>query len=208
MPYLGDLDFYSVDDWSERKRRRLMRFYRECIRRQLYLNGTDKIHLSKSPIFAGRVEALIEAFPDARIIVPVRNPNETIPSLLKLVRGGWKRLGWDAQRQERCLKILAEQSFHTYRHPMDVLGEHPDTPHAIIDYRDLVADPASAIQQIYQQLGLPISQRFREILMAEGKRARKHKSAHTYSLGEFGLADDEVRTRLSDLFELHGWDST
>jgi hypothetical protein len=39
MPYMGDLDFYYVDRWPERKKRRMMRFYADCIRRQLYLNG-------------------------------------------------------------------------------------------------------------------------------------------------------------------------
>ena len=117
MPYMGDLDFYYVDEWPERRRRRLMRFYRDCVRRQLYLNGGDKIHCRKNPVFAGRVEALIETFPDARFVVPMRNPFETIPSLLKLVSGGWRRLGWEKERMRDCQRVLAEQSFHTYRHP-------------------------------------------------------------------------------------------
>ena len=206
MPYMGDLDFYHVDQWSPRKRRRLMRFYAECIRRQLYLNGGDKIHLSKNPVFAGRVESLIESFPGARIVVPLRNPNETIPSLLKLVRLGWKQLGWDEERQERCLRILAEQSFETYLHPLETLARHPETPHAIVDYRDIVEDPAATIEQVYQQLGFPISAEYRERLLAEGKRARRHVSGHSYSLAEFGLDESEIRTRLSDLFERYRWD--
>ena len=87
MPYMGELDFYYVDERSPRKRRRLMRFYRECVRRQLYLNGGHKIHLSKNPLFAGRVASLIETFPGARIVVPMRNPYETIPSLLSWYLG-------------------------------------------------------------------------------------------------------------------------
>ncbi len=63
MPYMGDLDFFYVDQRPVRKRRRLMRFYRDCVRRQLYLNGRDRIHLSKNPVFSGRVESLIEMFP-------------------------------------------------------------------------------------------------------------------------------------------------
>jgi hypothetical protein len=205
MPYMGDLDFYHVDRWPERKRRRLMRFYRDCIRRQLALNGGDKIHLSKNPVFAGRVESLIEAFPDARIVVPLRNPNETIPRLLKLMRRGWKRLQWDEERQRRCLAILAEQSFETYRHPLEVLARHPETPHAIVDYRDVVADPAAAIEQVYRELGLPMTPAYREVLLSEGKRARDHVSGHDYSLEEFGLEADAIRSRLGELFERYQW---
>ena len=206
MPYMGDLDFYYVDRRSERKRRRLMRFYRDCIRRQLYLNGGDKIHLSKNPVFAGRVESLIEAFPDARIVVTMRNPYETIPSLLKLMRIGWRRLDWDAARVDRCLRVLADQSFDTYLYPLEVLARHPETPHAVVDYRDVVADPAATIEQVYGQLSLPMTAQYRELLLAEGKRARKHVSGHSYSLEEFGLDAGEIRTRLADLFDRFGWD--
>jgi hypothetical protein len=206
MPYMGDLDFYYVDRFPERKRRRLMGFYKECVRRQLYLNGGDKIHLSKNPVFAGRIASLIETFPDARIVVPFRNPHETIPSLLKLMRSGWKRLGWDEERQKRCLRILADQSFHTYRYPLDVLARHPETPRAVVHYRDVAADPEAAIERTYEQLGLPITPEFRDVLVAEGKRAREHRSGHSYSLAEFGLDADEIRRQLADLFERFGWD--
>ena len=207
LPYMGELDFYHVDRWPPHKRRRLMRFYRECIRRQLALAGGDRIHLSKNPVFAGRVEALIEAFPDARFVVPLRNPYETIPSLLKLMRLSWRRLGWSEERQRRCLRILAGQSFETYRHPLEVLARHPQTPHAVVDYRDAEADPAATIERVYQQLGLPMTEAYRELLRAEGKRARTHVSGHAYSLEEFGLEAGVIRERLADLFERYQWDA-
>jgi len=207
MPYMGDLDFFHVDCWPERRRRRLMRFYRDCVRRQLCLNGAEKIHLSKNPVFAGRVEALIEAFPDARFVVPVRHPAETIPSLLKLVRMGWRRLDWDEARMQRCLRILAEQSFETYLHPLDVLARHPEVPHAVVHYRDLLADPAATIEQVYAALGLPMSEAFRAELRGEGRRARAHRSSHSYSLEEFGLDADAIQARLADLFERFGWEA-
>jgi hypothetical protein len=206
MPYMGDLDFYYVDRFPERKRRRLMGFYKDCVRRQLYLNGGDKVHLSKNPVFAGRIASLIETFPDARIVVPFRNPYETIPSLLKLLRSGWRRLGWEEERQRRCLRIVADQSFHTYRYPLEVLARHPETPSAVVDYRDVVEDPAATIERTYEQLGFTITPEFREMLIAEGKRARRHKSGHSYSLAEFGLEADEIRSQLADLFERFRWD--
>ncbi len=205
MPYMGDLDFYSVDRWPARRRRRLMRFYKDCVRRQLYLNGDDKIHLSKNPIFAGRVEALLETFPGARIVVPVRNPEETIPSLLKLVSGGWRRLRWDPERVRHCQRVLAAQSFHTYRHPLEVIARHPRTPSAVIDYRELVENPAAAIRRLYGELDLPMTADYEAILNAETARARKHVSGHSYSLEEFGLDAGTIREELGDLYSRFGW---
>jgi hypothetical protein len=204
---MGDLDFYYLDQWPKRKRRRLMRFYADCIKRQLYLNGADRIHLSKNPVFPGRTRTLIEAFPDARFVIPVRNPYETIPSLLKLMRSGWKHLGWEEARQRRCLQILADQSFSTYLYPFEVLDEHPEVPRAVVDYRDVVADPAATVEALYRDLGLEMTPAYREALLAEGKRARQHRSTHRYSLEEFGLEADAIRTGLAPLFERYGWDA-
>jgi hypothetical protein len=207
MPYMGDLDFYHMNDWPEAKRRRYNDFYRECVRRQLYLNGPEKTHLAKNPLWAGRVESLITAFPDARFVVNVRDPRETIPSLLKLVRAGWKQLGWEEARQQRCLQILANQSWHSYQHPLETLEAHPETRGSVVDYRDLTSDPAASIERIYQDLGLPMSAEYRELLASEGKRERKHSTRHSYSLEEFGLEGDVIRERLGDLFERFQWDA-
>ena len=207
MPYMGDLDFYYMNDWTPKKRRRYNDFYRECVRRQLYLNGPEKIHLAKNPMYSGRVASIIEAFPDAKIIVNVRNPNETIPSLLKLMRAGWKQLGWEEARQQSCLNVLVNQSWHTYKHPIEVLDRHPETKGAIVDYRDLTSDPAATIERVYRDLDLPMTDAFREILAGESKREKSHETRHSYSLEEFGLEADAIRSQLSDLFERFQWDT-
>jgi hypothetical protein len=207
MPYMGDLDFYHMNDWPEKRRRRYNAFYRECVRRQLYLNGPEKIHLAKNPLWAGRVASLLESFPDARFVVNIRDPRETIPSLLKLVESGWKQMGWEESQQRNCLRILAEQSWHSYRHPLECLDSNPTTPGAVVDYRHLTSDPAAAIEEIYQALDLPMSAPFREILRGQAKRESAHKTSHSYSLAEFGLEGDVIRDELGDLFEYFGWDS-
>jgi len=207
LPYIDGVDFQYVDEWPAKRRRRLMNFYKECVKRQLYLNGADKIHLSKNPTFCGRVESLIETFPDARIVVPVRNPYETIPSLLKLMQTAWQLRHWEEEKIKRSLLPLVEQSFHSYTHPFAVLARHPDTPQAIVDYAELVAHPKSTVEDVYARLGLPVSAELSAVLAAEESRARAHKSAHRYSLEEFGLTSDSIRTRLADLFDRFGWDA-
>jgi hypothetical protein len=203
---MGELDFYHVDEMPPAKRRRLMRFYSDCVRRQLYLNGPEKIHLSKNPVFSGRVASLLEAFPDARIVVCVRDPSETIPSLLKLMQTGWARRRWDAARMTQSLRLLAEQSFHTYLYPLDVLRDRPNTPHAIVDYRDLTAEPAATVRAVCARLGFPVSEQLGSALALHEARERSQGSTHRYSLEEFGLRRDEIETALADLYEQFGWE--
>src|SRR5262245_56846060 len=179
LPAMGEIAFYHLDREPERRRRRVERFYADCIRRQLYLNGTDRVHLCKAPHFAGRVASLIESFPGARIVVTMRSPHETIPSLLKLMQVGYSLRGWDEARAARRLRVLAEQSFHTYRHPLEVLAQHPETQHAIVDYRELVAEPKRTVAAVYEALGLPLSAGYAAVLDEEQKRARRHESGHS-----------------------------
>ena len=206
LPWLGELDFYHVDALPERKRRRRMRFYKECVRRQLHLNGPHKIHLSKNPTFSGRVESLIETFPDARIVVPFRNPYETIPSLLKLMQLAWRMRRWSDAEMQPGLRALAEQSFHTYRHPLEVLGRHPETRRAIVDYAELVADSKKVVERVYAELGLPMTPEYDALLAARQRTAQKHETSHRYDLAEFGLSAGEIHAPLADLFERFHWD--
>jgi hypothetical protein len=205
LPAMGEIDFYHLDRAPERKRRRVERFYADCIRRQLYLNGPDRIHLCKAPHFAGRVASLIESFPDAGIVVTMRSPHETIPSLLKLVKVGYQLRGWDEPRMARSLRVLAEQSFHTYQHPLEVLAKHPETKHAIVDYRELVAEPKRVVGEVYEALGIPMTPSFAAVLDQEQARAKKHESGHRYSLAEFGLDRDAIERELAELFERYRW---
>lgn len=206
LPYLGKLDFYYVDQWPERKRRRLMRFYRDCIRRQLYLDGPEKTYTSKSPVFAGRVAALLEEFPDARFGITLRDPAETIPSLLKLLQTSYKLYGVDADDAERALAAQVEISIDTYLHPLAVLAARPETKRALIDYAELSAAPRRAVEKMYAALGLDVTPEFAAVLAAEDARARKHETRHRYSLAEFGLRDEALRERIgNELFAQFGW---
>ena len=207
FPYWRELDYlYYTDQMPRRRRQRLLRFYRGCVQRQLYLNGAEKVHLSKNPTFCGKVESLIEAFPDARFVVCMRTPYDTIPSLLKLVTRNWKAAGCRPERMEDSRRVLAEQSFHSYRHPLEVLARHPEVRRAVVDYRALVEAPKRTVLEVYGRLGLPVSPAYEKALDAEEARSRSHRGEHVYSLGEFGLEPGELRARLGDLFERYGWE--
>ncbi|TDO12047.1 sulfotransferase family protein [Mycobacterium sp. BK086] len=204
FPYLGQLDFYHVDRWSERKRRRMMTFYKECVRRQLALNGGGT-HLSKNPTFCGRVEALIETFPDAKFIVPMRNPYETIPSLLKMLQTSWALQGRDDRLILESLAILADQSFDSYCHPLEVLARHPEIRSCVVDYRDLVGQPAVTMTRVYDELDLTMPPEVAAAVSAS--RGQGHETTHRYSLEEFGLEPEAIHLRLAALFDQFGWDS-
>lgn len=208
LPYMDSLDFFHVDERPPRNRRRMMNFYRSCVRRQLYINGENKIHLSKNPTYCGRVGALIEAFPDARFVVLYRNPYETIPSLLKLLSISWKQQGNQSiERMQSSIREMTNLSYESYLHPLEVFKRHPNTRYSIVDYRELISSPGQTITSVYEDLGLPLTGEYKAFLAEQDKRTKKHETKHTYSLAEFGLDDHEIYDRLEPLFEQFDWEA-
>jgi hypothetical protein len=207
FPYLRELEYlYFTDQRPVRQRRRVLSFYRACVRRQLYQNGPEKTHLSKNPVFSGKMESLIEAFPDARFIVLERSPLETIPSLLKMMERNWRASDCARPWIDDSLEVLARQSIHTYTQPLEVLARHPEIRSTIVDYRDLVTSPARAVEAAYAALDMTVSPALAAQLEREEARHADHRTEHVYDLAEFGLSRAEIRSQLAPLFARFGWD--
>ena len=79
-----------ADDLPGPQRRRLMRYYRSCLQRHLYLHGKKKILLSKATQLSGSVLSLRQEFPDARVINILRNPADSIASHVSVFYPVWK----------------------------------------------------------------------------------------------------------------------
>ena len=196
IPMMEVVDFFHLDDMPV-KRRRWMHHYRELVKRQLLLNGGDKIHLSKNPVMSGWVDALIETFPDARIVVMMRNPTECIPSCLKLVQVTWRGKGWQPEEYEHSLELLTEISFEHFEKPRRVLARHPQTPQIIMDYRKPTTEPRETVHAVYQALDIGMSEQFDSWLQAQAERERQSRiilgTAETEIAEKFARASEHYR---------------
>jgi hypothetical protein len=208
FPYQRELNrLHYFDQRPAAVRRRIMRYYRGCVQRQLCLNGGDRILCSKNPVFVPKLRSLIETFPDAKFIVMLRTPYETIPSILKMMERNWKATGCDRDRIAESLRLLGEQCLHTYRYPVEALQQRPADTVAFVHYTDLVASPTQVFREVYARLGLPLSPAFAATLAREEARSKQHRSEHVYDLHEYGLTRAEIHTALGDLFERFGWEA-
>lgn len=206
IPLMEVIDMFHVDQMPDKKKR-WMKHYSEIVKRQLLLNGGQAIHLSKNPVMCGWTESIIETFPDARIIVMVRNPLECIPSLLKLVEVSWKSKNWQFSDYENSLELLTLTSFECFTHPKAVLESHPQVPSIMVDYRKITTEPRETVQQIYQALGMEISASYDEFLLEHEQKERKHNSNFQYSIEEYdNLSVERIETELDEFFTLYGWD--
>jgi hypothetical protein len=205
IPMMDKIDLYHVDRMSSKKRKRWMHHYRECVKRQLLLNGGDRIHLSKNPLMCGWVGAIIDTFPDARIVVMMRNPNECIPSTLKLLELSWQGKGWKRHQYAASLREMTDIAFDSMRHPRLVLDMHPDTPQVFVDYRQITTEPRQAVHRVYDALAMPVSASFDTWLKGQEDKERDHKSHFEYTIKDYELSHHEIESQLDDLFDDYQW---
>jgi len=204
-PLMDTNDVFYLDSKPVAHRRRAMNTYRECVRRQLYFRGGDRIHLSKNPVYSGRVGSIIETFPDARILINMRDPLECVPSNLKLMEGNYRGKGWEPADYAESLKVLEEMSYDCFRLPREALRANPEVPAMAVDYRELVSAPRAVIEKIYEVLGLPMSDAYAAILAERDGKARTHETSHSYSAGEFGMDVGRMREELKDFYAEYDW---
>lgn len=205
VPMMDQIDLFHVDQMPAKKRRRWLHHYRECVKRQLLLNGGDRIHLSKNPLMSGWVEALIETFPDARIAVMVRNPTQCIPSTLKLLELTWKGKGWTPEQYGPSLQAMTEISFDSLLWPRQALAKHKATPQIFVDYRDITRQPRETVHRIYAALGMSVSPSYEQWLVDQEDRERGHATHFEYSIDDYDLAVEDIESRLAPLFDQYQW---
>ncbi|MCZ6831896.1 MAG: sulfotransferase [Gammaproteobacteria bacterium] len=205
-PLMDTNDMFYLDKKPAAQRRRVMNTFKECVRRQLYLNGGNKTHLSKNPVYSGRVGSILEAFPDARIVVNMRDPLECVPSNLKLMEGNYQGKGWDPADYAGSLKVLEEMSYDCFHIPRQVLQQNPETPSMVVDYRELVAQPKETIEKLYHTLGLRMTDAYTAILEERDSKSRKHSTKHSYSTEEFGMDVGKMHRELAEFYEEYQWE--
>ncbi|MGD8826099.1 MAG: sulfotransferase [Myxococcales bacterium] len=160
----------------------------------------------KSPVHLATLDALLDEYPDARLIFTHRDPAKTIPSLASLVytvRGivtdsvdpkqiGPEQLTWWADALDHAMHVRARHS--------DKADQFMD-----IQFEEVIADPVEAIRRAYRHFEMGWSQEIEDRMrafLAENPRG-KH-GTHAYALEDFGLSLDAIRSRFADYSERHG----
>jgi hypothetical protein len=191
-------DLARFDELSQEERKPIMAFYRAALQRHLYVVGPGKQLLSKNPSFTPFLRSLREAFPDVKTLCCVRDPMEVVPSLLSSVRTGADLFGYDVAEPRIRDRFVAMLEFFS-KHALSALAEVPEDQHAFVPLAEMRQDVRGFVLEAYDRFAWEIDPGFQERLTAESHRGKEHQSRHSYSLGEFGLEEDEIRDRFSEL---------
>jgi hypothetical protein len=186
------------------RRRKIMQFYRSCLRRHLFARNSNKKFLSKNPTFCPKVDSLYEFFPDAKIIYLVRNPLETIPSIISWMSYEWKQFS-DPVENYLFKDYLLELAKEWYEYPLDRFSQAPADSYVIIRYDDLMQNPRQIVENIYKKFGFELAPEFGKILDEANQRSACYKSRHNYSLRKMGLSKKRILKTFAFVFKRFGF---
>jgi len=156
----------------------------------------------KAPLDIFGLDALVDVFPDARLVWCHRDPARSIPSncsLLAMIRAS---AGEDVDRIElgrMKMAVFAEG----VRRALAARGRIGDARFADVVQRDLVRDPVGTIAVLYDRIGLPFTPAYRARLAA--RASTRHEAmagkVHEYALEDFGLSLGEIRREFAGYLE-------
>jgi len=194
-----------VDRLPPAKRARLVAYYRSCVQRHLFTTP-GKTLLGKNVLLPGRFEIVTSAIPDARFVHILRHPYEAIPSTLSLFTIPWRWHSPEVPLDGAQARAMAQLMIDYYRflHTESLRSEAAgETRFHCVPYRDLLADPAKRVFEIYQRFGLTLSPDVQNRLIASAAEQRRWKSDHSYSLAQFGLTKEFVYGELREVFDYY-----
>ena len=192
-----------ADDLPLRQQKKLMKYYRSCLQRHLYLNGPGKVLLSKATQFSGSILCLQREFPDARIINILRNPRESIPSHISVFSTVWQWIDPCLRKDGPESREYAELAAAWYLHlEKFAISARPERYYRIL-YPDLVQNTERSIQSIYRRFGLPLSAQAQRQIRSDARIAVDYKSSHLYTMAEYGLSPEWLRRELGGLMKRH-----
>ena len=183
------------------ERRKLMRYYRSCLQRQLYTCGRDKTMLSKATQSSGAVESLLEEFPDARFITIIRHPYQSVASHVSVFYPVWHAHSPELPKDSPVSRSYARLAVSWFAHLFEFGRKVNPRQYYCIDYRDLTRDPKETLEKLYAHFGWTPSDTFRERLAAAMQRQRGFESKHEYTLEEFGLSKEWIQVELGPLLD-------
>ncbi|MFZ0713513.1 sulfotransferase family protein [Mycobacterium sp.] len=160
----------------------------------------------KTPVHMFALDALIEAYPNAKFLWSHRDPAKVMGSVCSLIR--YVR-SWSSDRddpEELGAEQLASWA-EAIRRAMDFRQRVGDSRFADVAFADLQDDPVGALQAGYASLGLTFSDDTeRAVEQWAGEHKPGSRGAHDYELSDYGLTPEAVREQFADY--LRTYDAT
>jgi hypothetical protein len=186
--------------WFQRQDLRPAYAYYRDLLKMLDWQRPGERWLLKSPAHLWAIDVLAEMFPDVCLVFTHRNPLEAMASACSMTDA--LMANRPDYRKEALGTVVLEYYARSLERGLAARDALDPARFVDVDYRVFVADPLAAAERIYDHFALPAPPSVRDALRAHAEAHPQGKHGrHEYSLEEFGLTPDTVRTRLAAYIE-------
>ena len=175
------------------------RYHRKVLRLLQWHCPPNLWHL-KTPVHMFALDAVVEAYPNARFLWSHRDPTKVIGSVCSLIR--YTR-SWSSDRDD-SVELGAEQLerwWNAVERAMEFRHRFGDERFADVSFGDLQTDPTGALARALERVGFPFDQHSRAAVEAwAGIHQPGAHGTHAYELSDFGLVPDQIRERFAPYY--------
>jgi hypothetical protein len=175
------------------ERRRLLRFYREYVKRHLFearSRGRNGRLLSKNPSATPKMRSLAERFPEARFIYLYRRPEDVLPSVTAWFHFAFRFFGAHLDHSELLSQII-EITKLWYDYGLTAAREMRERI-CLVDFDDIVAQPEAVVDAIYSFLGIEASSEAKSRMRRMIGTSPDKESPRKLTIGDLGLTENDV----------------
>jgi len=153
--------------------------------------------LGKTLLHLEHLDALLEVFPDAKIVQTHRDPTRTVASLCSMLAHARGVFSDEVDPRVVGSQWL-DKTHRMVTRGMAARGELGERPFIDVQYADFVADPLKQIVRIGEFIGRPLDAATEEGMRRFLSANPQHRHGrHAYQLEDFGLDRESVSRRFA-----------
>jgi omega-hydroxy-beta-dihydromenaquinone-9 sulfotransferase len=206
-PWANKLNYLNfLDKIDAKTKQKIKQFYISSLKRIVYATNPNATLLMKNVFSTGRLNFILDCFPNAKIIYPVRHPYNAVPSVISMFTGPWNVHSPEIKDDSEECRAFANIAIGYYAYLYDQKDKIKKENLLILMYDDIVKKPKETALKIYEYFGFEISDNFMQALNGYTSESRKYKSKHSYSLAQYGIEKNDIYEPLKELMDEFGFD--
>ena len=190
----------GIDNVNNMKRNKdSFAFYKNFWKKQMFLQNNKPI-LSKANPFVFKIDSLLNAFPDGKIIFIVRDPLETIASYFSMQ----EKIKYGNTMTKTELKLYREEAYKEildwYKATEDAQNKIDSSNFIILTYNELIDDLKGSIERCFQLSNQTINDKFRESINQKIRQSyvKKHQNK---TVIDFGFKEEKIRNDFDFIYK-------
>jgi len=192
---------HHFDELSKLDKIRMLKFHRRAVQKVLYRRGATKRYFGKWVLsWCGVTQEAFEVYPDLKLLVMTRDPQDQLRSWFKLQSLLSKDMAGVncLERSKDVLEELKKINIQFYQNEIDLLTTLDPSSRLIFNFQDYYRDIQGNTRILYDFLGKKIvaGSKFEKFLAEQTQQQLTHKVTTT---DDTYITSQEIKARFPDL---------